>query len=116
MPQAAALVLDNFDAVVVPFPFTDRLATKRRPALVLSAAGFNENSGNAVLAMITSAGQSSWPGDMVIRKLAAAGLNSPCLVRLKLFTLDQRLILRKSGRLAAVDITALQKLWHPLLL
>ncbi len=116
MPQAAALVLDNFDVVVVPFPFTDRLATKRRPALVLSAAGFNENSGNAVLAMITSAGQSNWPGDMAIRKLAAAGLSSPCLVRLKLFTLDQRLILRKSGRLAAVDITALQKLWRPLLL
>jgi mRNA interferase MazF len=110
------LALSSFDVVVVPFPFTDRLASKRRPAVVVSAIGFNGNSGNAVLAMVTSAEQSSWPGDMPIRKLAAAGLSSPCVVRLKLFTLDQRLILRKAGRLAAVDITALQKLWGPLLL
>ncbi len=113
---AAPLALDCFDVVVVPFPFTDRLATKRRPAVVVSQAGFNETSGNAVLAMVTSAEQSSWPGDLPIRKLAAAGLSSPCLVRLKLFTLDQRLVLRKAGRLAAVDIAALQKLWGPLLL
>jgi mRNA interferase MazF len=113
---AGPLELASFDVVVVPFPFTDRLAAKRRPAVVVSAAKFNEDSGNAVLAMVTSAEQSSWPGDMPIRKLAAAGLSSPCLIRLKLFTLDQRLILRKSGRLAAVDISALQKLWGPLLL
>lgn len=115
-PLAAPLQLATYDVVVVPFPFTDRLASKRRPAVVISAAGFNGGSGNAVLAMVTSAEQSSWPGDMRIRQLAAAGLNSPCLVRLKLFTLDQRLILRKSGRLAAVDISALQKLWRPLIL
>ncbi len=115
-PTAAPNGLECFDVVVVPFPFTDRLAAKRRPAVVVSQAGFNDNSGNAVLAMITSAEQSNWPGDMPIRKLAAAGLSSPCLVRLKLFTLDQRLILRKSGRLAAVDINALQKLWEPMLL
>jgi mRNA interferase MazF len=115
-PQATPLALASFDVVVVPFPFTDRQATKRRPALVVSAAGFNAASGNAVLAMITSAEQSAWPGDVAVSNVAAAGLNSPCLVRLKLFTLDQRLILRQAGRLAAADIAALQKLWGPLLL
>ncbi len=118
MPSPAEAVpgMASFDVVVVPFPFTDRQATKRRPALVVSSTGFNDGSGNAVLAMITSAEQSSWPGDMPIRTLAAAGLNTPCLVRLKLFTLDRRLILRKSGRLAVADITSLQKLWGPMLL
>jgi mRNA interferase MazF len=115
-PVTSPLALESFDVVVVPFPFTDRLATKRRPAVVVSAAGFNVQSGNAVLAMVTSAGQSRWPGDLPIQKLAAAGLSSPCLVRLKLFTLDLRLILRKSGRLAAQDATAMQNLWGPLLL
>lgn len=39
------------------FPFTDRAASKNRPALVLSdAAAFNAAAGHVVLAMITSAG------------------------------------------------------------
>jgi mRNA interferase MazF len=44
-----------FAIVVVPFPFTDRKADKRRPALVLSDnIQFNKPSGHTVLAMITS--------------------------------------------------------------
>ena len=44
-----------FDVVVVPFPFTDIKADKRRPALILSSdTKFNKKSGHAVMAMITS--------------------------------------------------------------
>jgi mRNA interferase MazF len=93
-----------FDVVVVPFPFTDRASTKRRPALVLSDNRvFNARAGHAVLAMITSARQSSWPLDTRISELRAAGLPSPSVVRMKLFTLDLRLILRRAGSLAAGD-------------
>ena len=35
------LSLQAFDVVVVPFPFTDRTAGKRRPAIVLSTQSFN---------------------------------------------------------------------------
>jgi mRNA interferase MazF len=43
--------------VVVPFPFTDRKASKRRPALVLSAMKvFGHLAGHSVMAMITSQG------------------------------------------------------------
>lgn len=35
--------------------------------------------------------------------LNAAGLNMPCMVRLKLFTFDNRLIIKKIGRLSPSD-------------
>lgn len=98
------MIYRAFDVVVVPFPFTDRASTKRRPALVLSdARSFNARAGHAVLAMITSARQSNWPLDTRIAELRAAGLPSASVVRMKLFTLDQQLILRRVGSLVASD-------------
>lgn len=98
------LTYKAFDVVVVPFPFTDRATNKRRPALVLSdAAAFNVKIGQSVLAMITSKGHSVWPLDVVITDTGAAGLSSPSVVRMKLFTLDQQLIIRKAGTLAPKD-------------
>jgi len=95
---------NRFDVVVVPFPFTDRSTTKRRPALVLSDAScFNKRVGQSVLAMITSAQNSDWPLDVEIADLDAAGLTAASVVRMKLFTLDDRLIIRQAGRLSAAD-------------
>jgi len=95
---------DRFDVVAVPFPFTDEKKAKKRPALVLSASGsFNSIIGHSVMAMITSARNSLWPMDVEIRDLAAAGLPAPSLVRMKVFTLDHRLIDRTLGRLSEND-------------
>jgi mRNA-degrading endonuclease toxin of MazEF toxin-antitoxin module len=98
------MTYEAFDVVVVPFPFTDRATSKRRPALVVSdAQRFNQPVGQAVLAMITSAKNSDWPLDSEIQDLDTAGLPSPSIVRMKLFTLDQQLILRKAGVLGSED-------------
>lgn len=105
-----------FDVVVVPFPFTDRATVKRRPALVVSdAAAFNAKVGQSVLAMITSAKHSDWPLDTPISNLRAAGLASDSIVRMKLFTLDDQLIVRKTGALAAGDRTAVARAMRRLL-
>jgi mRNA interferase MazF len=105
-----------FDIVVVPFPFTDRATVKRRPALVLSeVAGFNASIGHSVLAMITSAQHSAWPFDTPIDDLAAAGLSAASVVRMKLFTLDNQLIIRKAGALAARDRKAVAEALRKLL-
>jgi mRNA interferase MazF len=88
--------------VVVPFPFTDRSEVKRRPALVLGKASFNRH-GHTMRAMITSAAHHPWPGDTAVTQQQAAGLRGPCVVRLKVFTLDSRLIAQVIGRLAAAD-------------
>ncbi len=94
--------LDPWEVVVVPFPFAERRGVKRRPALVVSRPAFGP-SGHVHLAMITTRARRPWPGDTELRDPAAAGLPRPSLVRLKLFTLDRRLVLRSLGRLAPVD-------------
>ena len=98
------MTFEAFDVVVVPFPFADRTTMKRRPVLVLSDAGnFNRQVGQSVLAMITSASKSDWPLDVNIKDLDSAGLPYASVVRMKLFTLDDKLVMRRAGTLARQD-------------
>ena len=96
------MICDRFAVIVIPFPFTDRVASKRRPATALSGKSFNE-AGHTVLAMITTKHHSPWPSDTPITDLATAGLREPCIVRMKLFTLDNRLIEKSIGKLGVAD-------------
>ncbi len=91
------------DVVIVPFPFTDREASKRRPALVCSSALFNRTTRHVVLAMITTATHSAWADDVGISDLQNAGLPAPSVVRWKFFTLDTSLVMRRAGALAPAD-------------
>jgi mRNA interferase MazF len=108
------VICKSYDVVVVPFPFTDRRTSKRRPALALSSEAFNDESGHTVLAMITSAANPAWPMDVSIEPVEA-GLRAPSKVRLKLFTLDNRLILRKVGSLGERDRRAVAATVHKVL-
>lgn len=97
---------DLYEIVKVPFPFTDKKATKVRPALILSSAKhFNAQIGMSLMAMITSEKphQDLWPADIIIEDLKSTGLSSPSIVRFKLFTLDHRLIIGRLGHLAEDD-------------
>ena len=100
------MICDRFDTVVVPFPFSEKAGSKRRPAVALSNRQFNE-SGKTVLAMITSKGHHPWPGDHQIEDLESAGLPLPCIIRLKIFTIDNRLLLRQLGHLGESDRVSL---------
>ena len=100
------MICKPWDVVVVPFPFSERRASRRRPALVLSRPVFNR-AGHTVLAMITTTSRTAWPGDTPIEDLPAAGLRVHCLIRLKLFTLDNRLVRRRIGNLSATDRAAI---------
>jgi mRNA interferase MazF len=102
------VIFEPFTVVRVPFPFTDQDAIKRRPALVLSSADFNAKSGHSLMAMITSSTQTPWPLDHHLHAVQSAGLRGRCLVRMKLFTLDNRLILGKLGQLGSEDEIAVR--------
>ena len=61
---AGYMDFERFAVVRVPFPFTDRVPSKNRPALVLSdRMAFNAPAGHSVMAMITSAANAPWPLD-----------------------------------------------------
>jgi mRNA interferase MazF len=91
------------DVVIVPFPFTERDASKRRPALVCSSEDFNRKARHLVLAMITTKAHASWPRDVPIRDLDPAGLPAPSVVRWKLFTLDASFVVKRAGALSRRD-------------
>lgn len=103
------MTFEAWIVVVVPFPFIDVPHAKPRPAVVLSNRVFNENHGHCLLAMITTAARSKWASDHEIKELAEAGLHVPCVVRLKLFTLENRLIGRQIGVLGKMDRAAIGK-------
>lgn len=103
------LPLEPGDVVIVPFPFTDHESSKRRPALVCSSSEFTQQSRHVVLAMITTSTAESWPGDVPIKDLAAAGLPKHSTVRWKLFTLDASLIIRRAGELGESDIASCRR-------
>nr|WP_314258271.1 type II toxin-antitoxin system PemK/MazF family toxin [uncultured Devosia sp.] len=94
---------DFGDTVVVPFPFVDLPLAKHRPSVVLSSGRFNVDSGQSIMAMITTARRSIWPSDVPITDLNSAGLMQPSVIRFKLFTLPNDLLLRPLGKLAASD-------------
>ncbi len=101
------MAFEQWSVVAVPFPFADREESRRRPALVLSRPdALGSRVGHSVLAMITSARHSAWPLDVAVADLEAAGLPAASVVRMKLFTLDDRLVRRVLGRLGGADIAA----------
>ena len=106
----------RFEVVHVPFPFTDKEASKKWPALVVSDEfAFNAPAGHSVMVMITSEEHAAWPLDCVVKNLQAAGLPAPSKVRFKLFMLDHQLVLDRLGQLDAEDAARVQKALSSLL-
>ena len=96
-----------FDVIVVPFPYSDRLAEKRRPALVVSAPALSVDLGRLWVVMITSDRGERQPGDAPLGDLAAAGLPAPSVVRAsKIATIEVARVVRGAGRLSAADEAA----------
>ncbi|MGK5083795.1 type II toxin-antitoxin system PemK/MazF family toxin [Bdellovibrionota bacterium FG-1] len=99
------MICEQFDVVVVPFPFSDLPKLKKRKAVVVSSKSFNKANESSILFMITSALKSQWLCDVPVSSLAEAGLNKDCVIRIKAFTLDNGLLLERVGHLGSNDST-----------
>ena len=97
------------DVVLVPFPFTDQTAGKKRPAVVVSSDGYHYERSDLILMAVTSQVKlKASLGEVMVKQWEEAGLLKPSLIKPVLTTIDQKLILRKLGRLVKEDRQALK--------
>ncbi|MDT7898697.1 MAG: type II toxin-antitoxin system PemK/MazF family toxin, partial [Armatimonadota bacterium] len=75
------------DVVLIPFPFTDLSAKRVRPAIVVSVPEYEQNTGDIIVAQVTSR-QHSLPTDYALQDWQFAGLLRPSVVRVKLATIN----------------------------
>lgn len=110
MPTSeVSLVPAQWDVVVLPFPYADRLTEKRRPAVVVSKPDMAEAYGVIWVAMITSTKNAGWDCDIEIKNLVDSGLTGPSVIRpAKLATVDVRRVIRVAGRVGLSEIEALR--------
>lgn len=104
------MTYEPFSIVIVPFPFTEKLQTKRRPALVLSNTMHQQDTNHITLLMVTSAKHSTWESDYQIKYIESTGLSAPSIIRQKLFTIDTSLILKGIGTLTDYDQNEIKNL------
>lgn len=95
---------DYGDVVLVPFPFTDQTATKRRPAVVISSAAYHRERSDVIILAVTShASDGLGFAEEPVSAWRAAGLIRPSLFKPVVATLLQGRILRALGALSAAD-------------
>jgi len=100
---------EAWDIVKVPFPYTDRPVRQNRPALVVAAGQLESEHGLLWLAMITSAANRGWAGDVPVSNTEQAGLPAPSLVRpAKLATIEAR-DAQRLGTLSPADRVAIAR-------
>lgn len=94
------------EVVLVPFPYADFSKFKKRPALVVGLADFD----NLILSQITSKRDASTKAIILTdNEFSTGGLSLKSYIRPdKLFTIEQSIIEKKIGKLNKSKIEAVQ--------
>ena len=102
--------------VLVPFPFTDQSTTKRRPAVVVSSDAYHRERPDLIILAVTSQARPQPAlAEAAVTNWKEAGLLRPSVLKPVVATIEQGLVLRKLGRLADEDRTALRNLLDEIL-
>ncbi len=92
------------DIVLVPFPFTDQSATKKRPAVVVSSQAYNTERPDLIIQAVTSQiGTSNSFGEVVVNQWQQAGLLKPSAIKPVITTIEKSLVIKPMGRLTPQD-------------
>jgi len=94
------------DVVLVPFPFTDQTGTRKRPAVIVSNAAYNQQQRDVVIMAITSRVRPAASHEALIQDWQAAGLLRSSVMKSVIATIEQALIIKHLGTLSARDQAA----------
>ncbi|MEQ1792630.1 MAG: type II toxin-antitoxin system PemK/MazF family toxin [Nitrospira sp.] len=98
------------DIILVPFPFTDQSAVKRRPAVVISSQAYHRARPDIVIMAVTSQQpQTLSVGEVQVQDWRGAGLLKPSVLKPVVTTIDPTLIQKKLGQLTLADQALLRQ-------
>ena len=99
------MIFDQGDVVLLNFPFTSGVKSKKRPCIVLSNKDYNKNRHEIIAAPITSQkNKEFFLGDYQIKDWKEAGLLKPSTFKCILFTLEEENIVKKIGKFTNKDL------------
>ena len=103
------MIYEQWDIVLLPFPFTDLKSSKKRPSVIISPKSYNSNQDVVVLFVTSNMNTSPKTGDYKIKEWKASDLPKPSLIRMKFATIDRDYILKKIGSLQEEDISSIKQ-------
>lgn len=97
------------DIVLVPFPFTDQSAAKKRPAVVISSHAYNSERPDLIIMAVTSQIKpTSSIGEVIVQDWQGAGLLKPSAIKPVITTIENNLVIKTMGRLKEGDLKAVR--------
>ena len=104
------------DVVLVPFPFSNQIGSKKRPAIIISSQNYNKSKQDLIIMAITSQISKTLKlGECAIQDWKLAGLLKQSSIKPLISSIEQSLILKKLGNLSPSDITSLNKILKEIL-
>lgn len=99
------------EVLLVPFPFTNQVTTKKRPTIVISSDAYSQQKPDLILLAVTS--QIRQPlqlGESLIINWTEAGLLKPSVMKPIVTSLEKTLVLKSLGHLQAADKQGLESI------
>jgi mRNA interferase MazF len=97
------------DIVLVPFPFSDQTGIKKRPAIIVSSAGYQTQRRDIIIMAVTSRIRGTPAlGEFEVVEWKKAGLILPSVAKPVLATIEKRLVIKKLGSLRRADRESLE--------
>ncbi len=94
-----------YDVVLIRYPFTESFESKVRPAVVISTPHVSKD---IFIIPLTSKTDSLLPGEFVLENWNSAGLNVVTAVKRGIYTVHEKLVIKKVGSLSEKDAEALK--------